>query len=134
MSFKYRQSYFENGDIVDPRDWNRNITELTDELNGYLDRDNLPEDSFTVEHVAQNAFNVLYSNLADTVAEHRTISGNPQRVSGLVILRLHQTRTRWRLWSGRALGFGRQPHRHMSGHQAPQMPKMCWSTTFRTEF
>lgn len=76
MAFKYRQAYFENGDIVDPKDWNRNISELTDELNGFLDRDNLPEDVFTTDHVESNAFNVLFSNLADTSSENRTINGN----------------------------------------------------------
>jgi|TARA_R100000458_G_C8265891_1_gene240943 hypothetical protein len=76
MAFKYRQVYFEDGDIIDARDWNRNISEFADELNGYLDRDNLPEDQFTYEHVASNGFNEFYSNLSDTTAEHRTIDGN----------------------------------------------------------
>jgi len=76
MAFKYRQVYFEDGDIIDARDWNRNISEFADELNGYLDRDNLPEDVFTYEHVASNGFNEFYSNLSDTTAEYRTIDGN----------------------------------------------------------
>jgi hypothetical protein len=73
MAFKYRQSYFEDGDIVDPRDWNRNITELTDELNGYLDRDNIPEECFYNNNIKQKAFNDLRSSLS---ADSRTISGD----------------------------------------------------------
>jgi len=91
MAFKYRQAFFENGDIIDARDWNRNVAEFADELNGYLDRDNLPPVAFTHEHIKTKAFNEFYSSIANTTAEHRTINGNI---------------TTWQSESDAGLGFG----------------------------
>lgn len=42
MGLRYRQTYYENGDIVDPTGWVLDNNELAGEVNGSLDRDNIP--------------------------------------------------------------------------------------------
>ena len=42
MAWKYVKRDFQAGDILDPGDWNENAREFVEEINGYLDRDNLP--------------------------------------------------------------------------------------------
>ena len=61
MAFRYRQRHIETGDILDPRDWNENMSELTGEFNGYLDRDNLPASCITAPMIEANTFNDIQS-------------------------------------------------------------------------
>jgi hypothetical protein len=48
MAWRYIQRDFQAGDIVDPEDWNENVREYLEEVNGTLDRDNLPSAAFAI--------------------------------------------------------------------------------------
>jgi len=65
MSFRYRQVHIEAGDILDPRDWNKNLAEFTGEWNTHIDRDNLPEGSVDTANVEIGAFNYDDSDAYD---------------------------------------------------------------------
>ena len=43
MTWRYREIEVEDGDVLDPRDWNENVEPYANEINGFLDRDNLNE-------------------------------------------------------------------------------------------
>ena len=72
MAFRYRQKYFEDGDIVEPRDWIANMAEYADEFNGFLDRDNLPNDAISSAMMTSGACNEI--NYARSTTSS-TISG-----------------------------------------------------------
>lgn len=59
MANRYRQVYFEDGDVLDPRDWTRNMAELAAEFNGRLDRDNLDELSVATGRIIPGSFTVV---------------------------------------------------------------------------
>ena len=61
MAFRYKQVRVQDGDIIDPEDWNANQREYVGEFNGNLDRDNFPEAVFKPKHIQYNAFNEVYS-------------------------------------------------------------------------
>ena len=73
MAFRYRQVFFEDGDIISPKDWNRNIAEYTQEFNGYLDRDNLPSSGVTSAMIKDEACNSVHSFSSTT---DTTITGD----------------------------------------------------------
>ena len=53
MAWKFIQRDLQAGDILDPADWNENVREFVQEINGAFDRDNLPASSVsTGEEVA----------------------------------------------------------------------------------
>jgi hypothetical protein len=56
-AWRYKQEWFEDGDVTRPEDWLDNVSEIANELNGYLDSDNFRELSLGMEHVKQKAFN-----------------------------------------------------------------------------
>lgn len=56
MALRYRVERAQNGDILDPSPWNLNQKELSGEFNGYLDHDNLPENSVDGDSVVVGAF------------------------------------------------------------------------------
>lgn len=56
-AWRYKQEWFEDGDVTRPEDWLDNVSELANELNGYLDSDNFRELSLGMAHVKQKAFN-----------------------------------------------------------------------------
>ena len=65
MSFRYRERTVVDGEAIDPHDWRENINSLVGELNGKLDRDNIPERSITTEMIKKETFNtVLQSTIA----------------------------------------------------------------------
>jgi hypothetical protein len=45
MAHNYKKFDFENGDIPVPGMWNENMNNFSSEMNGLLDRDNLPRDA-----------------------------------------------------------------------------------------
>jgi hypothetical protein len=47
MGQRYRQNYYENGDIIDPTGWVLDNSELAGEVNGSLDRDNIAQNTIT---------------------------------------------------------------------------------------
>lgn len=62
MAWRYRQNYPQNGEVLNPQDWNLENKEFAEEFNGYLDRDNLPEEVFTSAHVADDTFTAVTSD------------------------------------------------------------------------
>ena len=68
MAFRVRPRRQEDGDHVDPRDWNENNAAFADEFNGRLDRDNLPELSVDVNQTTTSprVFTRNYSHIATT--------------------------------------------------------------------
>ncbi len=62
MSFRYRERTVVDGEAIDPHDWNENINSLTGELNGKLDRDNLPERVIEAKHIKNNTFNTVFQS------------------------------------------------------------------------
>jgi hypothetical protein len=72
VAWKFRQEYFEDGDIIEPSDWRINQEEFTSELNGMLDSDNLYQKTFDREFFPTGTFNSLYADVAtlDAVWQH----------------------------------------------------------------
>jgi hypothetical protein len=62
VAYRYRREFFEDGDIVSPVDWNINMAEYANELNGYLDRDNFPAAAFSLSHILPETFNKFNRN------------------------------------------------------------------------
>tara|TARA_R100001594_G_scaffold122631_1_gene158831 strand:- start:22293 stop:22946 length:654 start_codon:yes stop_codon:yes gene_type:complete len=70
MAWRYIQRDFQAGDILDPEDWNQNVREYIEEINGALDRDNIPTASVVVgEEVASEAFNAFVSDGLDSTQQ-----------------------------------------------------------------
>ena len=63
MSFRYRERTVVDGEAIDPHDWYENTNALGGELNGQLDRDNLPERAIITTMVADNTFNKFYQSI-----------------------------------------------------------------------
>jgi|TARA_R100000081_G_C4819821_1_gene178563 hypothetical protein len=61
MAFRYRQITPQTGDFINPDDWNVNVREFTNEFNGHLDRDNLPEKCITTTSIKAEAFHKVLS-------------------------------------------------------------------------
>ena len=62
MAWRYIQRDFQAGDILDPEDWNENVREYLEEINGALDRDNIPAASIVVgDEVDSTVFNDISS-------------------------------------------------------------------------
>jgi len=55
MAFRYRERTVEDGDVLDPKDWNLNMAAFAEEFNGRLDRDNLPASAVGTDHIAFGA-------------------------------------------------------------------------------
>ena len=67
MSFRYRERTVVDGEAIDPHDWNENFNSLVGELNGKLDRDNLPERVIDTPQINLNVFNTItQSTLTNT--------------------------------------------------------------------
>ena len=62
MAFRYRQKNPQTNDFVDPNDWNENVREFTNELNGHLDRDNLKEKCITTASIKPQSFHQVLSD------------------------------------------------------------------------
>ena len=54
-AWRYREIEIEDGDVLDPRDWNENVEPYANEINGFLDRDNLNEEQ--IAHGAEISWN-----------------------------------------------------------------------------
>ena len=64
MSWKYRERYFESGDILDPRDWNLNWESYVAEMNGLMDRDNVLADSIGTAQLANTTLDYAEASLS----------------------------------------------------------------------
>jgi hypothetical protein len=73
MTWRYRQLYPENADILDPDDWNQNHKELAEEHNGYYDRDNLPAFQIGTSRTVDGAFTKIHM---DAHSDEFTVSGD----------------------------------------------------------
>ena len=69
MAFKYRQVNPQTGDIVDVNDLNVNNREFVNEMNGFLDRDNIPYNAISARRVTRHAFNAIHF---DRIIEHQS--------------------------------------------------------------
>ena len=49
MAWRYREIEIEDGDVLDPKDWNENVETYSNEINGFLDRDNLNEGQIALD-------------------------------------------------------------------------------------
>ena len=56
MAYRYLEEWFETDDVVTPADWLKNAREYTNEFNGALDRDNLPDSGIDKARIASHAF------------------------------------------------------------------------------
>jgi len=79
MAFRYRQVNVQDGDIVDPDDWNENLRELTGEFNSYLDRDNIQEGSIRTRMINTEAFHSVYT---DSTVTSFTLDGKSVQWAG----------------------------------------------------
>lgn len=74
MSFRYLEYPLpQSADMLDAKDWVRNINVLAEEFNGRLDRDNLPERAVSASHTVTGTFNSLTAN---TRTSDITLSGD----------------------------------------------------------
>ena len=80
MAWKYVKRDFQAGDILDPADWNENAREFVEEINGYLDRDNLPPNAITPdEEVKSEVFNDFsIARFADSSTAGHLLEDNNQ--------------------------------------------------------
>jgi hypothetical protein len=62
MAHIHKQIELQNGDIVDPEDFNLDMRELAGEYNGMLDRDNFQEHTFNFRDIQLNTFNRIYTH------------------------------------------------------------------------
>ena len=74
MAWKFRQEYFEDGDIIEPSDWRINQEEFTSELNGALDSDNLYKKVIEPEFFIPATFNVVQNSI------NLSASGSPYQL------------------------------------------------------
>mgnify|MGYP003112676446 CR=1 FL=1 len=90
MAWKYIQQDLQSGDILDPGDWNNNVREFIQEINGAFDRDNLPPAGIVVgEEVDSEVFNelsisslgVAFQRLDKDTQSHQRIQVSNQLVS-----------------------------------------------------
>ena len=63
MAWRYKQEWFEDGDVTRPEDWLDNVSEIVNELNGYLDSDNFRELSIDMDRVKPSAFNSFFRSI-----------------------------------------------------------------------
>lgn len=56
MGQRYRFTFTENGDVLDPSQWVEDNNELASEFNGYLDRDNFARNDIAQTEITANAF------------------------------------------------------------------------------
>lgn len=59
MSFRYRERTVVDGEAIDPHDFNENLNALVGELNGKLDRDNIPEKVIDKSFLPDKTFTTL---------------------------------------------------------------------------
>mgnify|MGYP003633309286 FL=1 len=68
MAWRYIQRDLQAGDILDPEDWNENVREYLEEINGALDRDNLPTASVVVgNEVDSTVFNEISASFLSEI-------------------------------------------------------------------
>lgn len=62
MAWRYQDRHVATGDVVAARDWNDNLSPFVSEMNGYLDRDNLPRNAYEVgSNLARSALYDIYT-------------------------------------------------------------------------
>lgn len=76
MGQRYRFTFNEAGDVLDPSSWVEDNNELAGELNGYLDRDNFGSADIVQAEIVANAFTMVESfGSTTTFAADRTNTG-----------------------------------------------------------
>jgi hypothetical protein len=69
MAWRFRQSFIDTSDILDPFHWNRNHQEFASEVNGYLDRDNFRNQIFDFQQIVDESCNQLFEDYIGTFFE-----------------------------------------------------------------
>ncbi|MAK38033.1 MAG: hypothetical protein CMC15_17870 [Flavobacteriaceae bacterium] len=67
MAFKYKIHEFRPNEVIDPIKITENMRTLTNEINGNLDRDNLPEGGIVTDMIKNNATSIIHDE-KDTTA------------------------------------------------------------------
>jgi hypothetical protein len=62
MGQRYRFTFTENGDVLDPSQWVEDNNELASEFNGYLDRDNFARNDIAQTEIQVGAFTEVFAN------------------------------------------------------------------------
>jgi len=88
MAFRYRVEYSESGDVIDPIAWNRNMSEMAEEWNGGLDRDNFPMNFVSQSMLLKDQCTIIksdsYTESEEYLVDMDTSSWN--HTSALVVL------------------------------------------------
>jgi hypothetical protein len=66
MAHNYKKFDFENGDIPVPEMWNVNMNNYSSELNGMLDRDNLPRNAIGLDQTNYSSSNSTHTFVSFT--------------------------------------------------------------------
>jgi hypothetical protein len=86
MAWRYQERHLATGDVVSAKDWNDNLSPFVSEINGYLDRDNLPRNAYAVgDTLARSALYGVYQqytvgNASSTGMQH-SFNAASQKVS-----------------------------------------------------
>lgn len=70
MSFRYRERTVVDGEAIDPHDFNDNLNALVGELNGKLDRDNIPEKVIDKTLLPDHTFTTLIQSTLDNTRSY----------------------------------------------------------------
>ena len=74
MAWRFIQQDLQAGDILGPEDWNENVREYIEEINGAIDRDNIPAASIVVggevDSTVFNQISAAHLSAADFVASY----------------------------------------------------------------
>ena len=65
VSWKFKQEYVKDGDVIEPSELRINLNEMYSELNGFLDSDNIGRDQISIDLVKRNSFTEIVSNDID---------------------------------------------------------------------
>ena len=82
MAWKHRKRRANDSDIIDPDDWNEDARNFADEMNGFLDRDNISERELGHSHVADGSFNSVVNKRKFGENNWFTLSGESTRYEG----------------------------------------------------
>lgn len=76
MTMRYRQAYPKTDESLDVRDWNYNMQEIASEFNGYLDRDNVPQNVIDLSMIDFGTFNKIYVDAYDSTVNNVSLDSN----------------------------------------------------------
>ena len=78
MAFKYKKIEVRSGEVVEPTRIKKNMQTLAHEVNGLLDRDNLPEKGIDTETIVADSFNLVKTQSAGSGTVISTEGRSPE--------------------------------------------------------